>query len=384
MGGESVCVFKDHLNENQADRTPTSRSILDDAGLEKVKRTLNLSEETGKRKKTAEPALKRKPKRKEEMADAVTKAVTRATKKSKVEQELNLTASNRSSLMILNGDDQKSVKAKARTVKRVKSLSLQTSTGGKVESPEALTAPLPETVTNSSKKRKSREEARAEESRAAAITEKTERKTKKTKTAAKDAGSKGRNVTEKVYFEMTLPPENDAGDVCGVAAPQNLQEDAGVGEVSEVVEGGVSKRRTRRTDPQKRKCRVFKSRKVDEAVTAATADDAMFKQGSSTRLLRSQSCPEIPWLRPLDTPWTAHFHLPPRSRSQPPQQQHPAPPSLSSSSSSSLAHHFHRSSRRARRHTVCSLEVEREIAPLCLRKEREVDRCCGKVFYCCD
>lgn len=98
-----------------------------------------------------------------------------------------------------------------------------------------------------------------------------------------------------------------------------------------------------------------------------TRDDSeVFQKGVSTRLLRSVSCPEIPTLRLQETPWTPHFHSPPRSRSQPPQQQHAVPHSLSSST---LGHHFHRSARRARRHTVCSLEVEREIAPLCLRKE---------------
>ncbi|KAJ8347396.1 hypothetical protein SKAU_G00287970 [Synaphobranchus kaupii] len=77
-----------------------------------------------------------------------------------------------------------------------------------------------------------------------------------------------------------------------------------------------------------------------------------------TRLLRSYSCPEIPSLL-HDSPWTSPL-LPstPHSKHQASLLHHclpvPLPPS---------------SSKRARRHTVCSLEVEREIAPLCLRKE---------------
>ncbi|XP_036408739.1 uncharacterized protein prr14 [Megalops cyprinoides] len=85
------------------------------------------------------------------------------------------------------------------------------------------------------------------------------------------------------------------------------------------------------------------------------------KSGSSslpTRLLRSYSCPEIPSLflnRPLTSPL-----LP----SAPHSRLHPTPlhqcPSIAPPPSPA---------KRARRHTVCSLEVEREIAPLCLRKE---------------
>ncbi|KAJ8253523.1 hypothetical protein COCON_G00201350 [Conger conger] len=77
-----------------------------------------------------------------------------------------------------------------------------------------------------------------------------------------------------------------------------------------------------------------------------------------TGLQRSSSCPEIPSLC-HDGHWTSPLLL-----SAPHRQHHrsplhhrlpiPLPPS---------------SAKRARRHTVCSLEVEREIAPLCLRKE---------------
>ncbi|KAJ8402641.1 hypothetical protein AAFF_G00367240 [Aldrovandia affinis] len=77
-----------------------------------------------------------------------------------------------------------------------------------------------------------------------------------------------------------------------------------------------------------------------------------------TRLLRSYSCPEIPSLL-LDHPCTSPLLL-----STPHSRLHPSP-------------HYHcppiplppLSAKRTRRHTVSSVELEREIAPLCLRKE---------------
>ena len=83
-------------------------------------------------------------------------------------------------------------------------------------------------------------------------------------------------------------------------------------------------------------------------------------------LLRRHSCPEILSLLHHASPrnasslsphrgWTLSLH-----RHQSPHAPHPL-----------------RSSRRARRHTVCSVEVEREIAPLCLRKEVYPTRRCS-------
>ncbi|XP_076609172.1 uncharacterized protein prr14 [Chaetodon auriga] len=92
-----------------------------------------------------------------------------------------------------------------------------------------------------------------------------------------------------------------------------------------------------------------------------TADRCSSGNGSSRCLLRSYSCPEIPSLRPLDSSWPSSLHSLHHSRIPSPHQQQ--------SSHTSFVHHGHKSPRRARRHTVCSLEVEREIAPLCLRKE---------------
>ncbi|XP_051988775.1 uncharacterized protein prr14 [Xyrauchen texanus] len=76
----------------------------------------------------------------------------------------------------------------------------------------------------------------------------------------------------------------------------------------------------------------------------------------SNRLLRSYSCPEIPSLLFRDSCLTlSHTHD--NSTTSP--KSSPIP----------LSTHFHSPSKRTRRHTVCSVEIEREIAPLCLRKE---------------
>ncbi|XP_073351229.1 uncharacterized protein prr14 [Pagrus major] len=94
---------------------------------------------------------------------------------------------------------------------------------------------------------------------------------------------------------------------------------------------------------------------VDLATSGARSSD----NGSSRPLLRSYSCPEIPSLRPLDLPWMTSVHSPHHSRIHTSHQHQSHTP----------VHHSSKSLRRTRRHTVCSIEVEREIAPLCLRKE---------------
>lgn len=78
----------------------------------------------------------------------------------------------------------------------------------------------------------------------------------------------------------------------------------------------------------------------------------------SIHLKRSYSCPEIPSIEFND------YHLPrchthDSSTTSPSRKSLPAP----------LPIHHHSPSKRTRRHTVCSVEIEREIAPLCLRKE---------------
>ncbi|XP_056309703.1 uncharacterized protein prr14 isoform X2 [Danio aesculapii] len=78
----------------------------------------------------------------------------------------------------------------------------------------------------------------------------------------------------------------------------------------------------------------------------------------SIHLKRSYSCPEIPSIEFND------YHLP---------RCHTHDSSTTSRSRKSLPAplpiHNHSPSKRTRRHTVCSVEIEREIAPLCLRKE---------------
>ncbi|XP_017274974.1 uncharacterized protein prr14 isoform X2 [Kryptolebias marmoratus] len=120
------------------------------------------------------------------------------------------------------------------------------------------------------------------------------------------------------------------------------------------IRDAISRRRRRR------RCRVLPSRTHrredgSKSVTVEDTDLAASRTAESScsmRLLRSYSCPEFPSLRHHDS---TPLHSPHHGRT-------PASPHQGHSAS-------HKSLRRARRHTVCSVEVEREIAPLCLRKE---------------
>lgn len=208
---------------------------------------------------------------------------------------------------------------------------------------------------------------------------------------------KSKNSTETVYFEMTpfesnfqpLPSPSQLhvdsplnNDIDNRHAQKNLKSSASVAEEifhtdSEVFnDGGVSlsklRSSTRRAnikprqaDNQRRKCRVLHSRtrKSEEVTNSVTMDDVNLATSGarssendfSHRLLRSYSCPEILCLHPHDTTWTS---------------PHPSRALTSHQSSHSPSvSQAQKSLRRARRHTVCSVEVEREIAPLCLRKE---------------
>ncbi|XP_062264456.1 uncharacterized protein prr14 [Platichthys flesus] len=128
---------------------------------------------------------------------------------------------------------------------------------------------------------------------------------------------------------------------------------------------------SRRADNQRRRCRVLRSRthKGEEMTNSITMEDTDLVTGGSrsaevelTRgLLRSYSCPEILSLHPFDTPWTTSVHSPHQSRTHSSNQHQ--------SALTPHVPHANKFLRRARRHTVCSIEVEREIAPLCLRKE---------------
>ncbi|XP_034045903.1 uncharacterized protein prr14 [Thalassophryne amazonica] len=117
------------------------------------------------------------------------------------------------------------------------------------------------------------------------------------------------------------------------------------------------------SDCQKRRCRVLRNKHPDEDVTNSVTREGMSSSENasiSKHLLRSYSCPEFPSLRSHDTPWMTPLHSPHhRSHTS---YQHPYSPNPFSLQS-------RKDLQRTRRHTVCSVEVEREIAPLCLRKE---------------
>uniref|UniRef100_A0A8C7X9Z2 Tantalus-like domain-containing protein n=1 Tax=Oryzias sinensis TaxID=183150 RepID=A0A8C7X9Z2_9TELE len=125
----------------------------------------------------------------------------------------------------------------------------------------------------------------------------------------------------------------------------------------------------RRADSHNRRCRVLQTRspKAEEVTKSATMEDADLASSSirdsesslSRCLQRSYSCPEILSLECHDAPWRS-LHSPHPSRFHASHHHHHHGPHASPP---------HKTLRRARRHTVCSVEVEREIAPLCLRKE---------------
>ncbi|XP_008327578.1 uncharacterized protein prr14 isoform X2 [Cynoglossus semilaevis] len=125
----------------------------------------------------------------------------------------------------------------------------------------------------------------------------------------------------------------------------------------------ITNPRPRRSDKGRRKASgSHKGEDKTELVTMDRADLSTHSLGKKN-LLRSYSCPEIPFLHPHDTLWTTTTltKSPHLSKSHTSHLnlvfQTPPPPNT------------HKFAQRTRRHTVCSLEVEREIAPLCLRKE---------------
>ncbi|XP_034394909.1 uncharacterized protein prr14 isoform X2 [Cyclopterus lumpus] len=150
--------------------------------------------------------------------------------------------------------------------------------------------------------------------------------------------------------------------------------DTEVSDHSSISVSGSSARRVnikpRRADKKRRTCMFLLTRTCngEDGTNSISMDNADLATTSSPsegndlsrRLLRSYSCPEISSLRLPDTPWTSALLLPHHSRVHT-RHQH--------QSSHTPVHHAHNSLRRARRHTVCSVEAEREFAPLCLRKE---------------
>ncbi|XP_055753992.1 uncharacterized protein LOC129833423 [Salvelinus fontinalis] len=126
--------------------------------------------------------------------------------------------------------------------------------------------------------------------------------------------------------------------------------------------GRGQKKKPKKAATQCRKHRpvIRKRGQEEEERNTAIGEQMDFSSDNTTlnkRLLRSYSCPEIPALLHHDSHWTTSLHgrilSVPRLHPSlfPPVPSPPAP------------------SRRPRRHTVSSVEIEREIAPLCLRKE---------------
>ncbi|KAG5279748.1 hypothetical protein AALO_G00081170 [Alosa alosa] len=148
---------------------------------------------------------------------------------------------------------------------------------------------------------------------------------------------------------------------------------------SDEVEKTPSKRECGKALKRKSPSPSTKESRVDGTENGEEDDDAFIDterppeataSGSgSNRLLRSYSCPEIASLSHHEQLWRSPTLLP-HGRAPPvPAPHHPVvhptlhlPPSPS---------------KRTRRHTVCSVEIEREIAPLCLRKEVYPTGRCG-------
>lgn len=117
-------------------------------------------------------------------------------------------------------------------------------------------------------------------------------------------------------------------------------------------------RPTNTVNRPKRKPRKNKAKneaEIPEKMLEAIPVESLSGSGYN-RLLRSYSCPELPSLVFSHVP-PSHTH---ENSSTSPTKKSTAVP---------LPSHIHSPSKRTRRHTVCSVEIEREIAPLCLRKE---------------
>ncbi|KAM9843932.1 uncharacterized protein prr14 [Aulostomus maculatus] len=199
----------------------------------------------------------------------------------------------------------------------------------------------------------------------------------------------GKISTDPIYFEMTpfgdasqpvaLPPQSacvvmlkDVTDEKEKAtlkvSPEVCPTDSETNNHS-VSTLRSSQRRVKQRRTDRRKCIVVHSRTHanEEGTNSATMEDADLSTASthssanssfSGRLLRSFSCPEIHSIGSHDASWTLPSlqHSKVRTNQFLPSNSHVNP-------------HIHKTLHRARRHTVCSVEVEREIAPLCLRKE---------------
>lgn len=189
-------------------------------------------------------------------------------------------------------------------------------------------------------------------------------------------GSESQSGVKPVYVEVTpseSSPQSDPLPDCYVKLEQDvLLTKDGRKQDSESTNGGASVFKLHSRAPkenQRRKRAVFHSRRnrVEPATCVSQDDWSLAAPGKHTsnaqqsrQLLRSLSCPEISTLRSSEVPWNS-LHSPHHARVQPSRQHARSGPPF--------PHPAHKSGARARRHTVCSVELEREIAPLCLRKE---------------
>lgn len=101
--------------------------------------------------------------------------------------------------------------------------------------------------------------------------------------------------------------------------------------------------------------RINGGKDIPEQMMEAIPIESLSGSGFN-RLLRSYSCPELPSLVFSDC------HVPPSPT-------HEKYSTSNTNKSTAVPSHLHSPFKRTRRHTVCSVEIEREIAPLCLRKE---------------
>ncbi|KAK0153745.1 hypothetical protein N1851_004466 [Merluccius polli] len=185
----------------------------------------------------------------------------------------------------------------------------------------------------------------------------------------------------------TIPAHGDERDIFLSSAESfdHGQKEASGGTQCEKVESSANGRSVQPTElkhgkrsvkinpSQRIKCRLLCSEVPEEEVEERDMktilkeemDFTMASTSSSAGLLRSISCPEIHSLLQREALWPSPLYSPQPSRSHASHHHHHQQP----------LHDVHQlprvhcKSRRTRRHTVSSVEVAREIAPLCLRKE---------------
>ncbi|XP_061761538.1 uncharacterized protein prr14 isoform X2 [Nerophis ophidion] len=176
--------------------------------------------------------------------------------------------------------------------------------------------------------------------------------------------TKSKMSQEPLYFEMTLFGGNRQSDLPSLRTHSECSEmfdiDVGSCDAQEADDPNsiasrlrTSARRANRKQPRADyHWRRSKLGRADRTSSATTEDLPTYvsPQESRNHLLRSFSCPEIPsFISATCSPLPgSHLQLPAHA---------------------SALSHVLQGSRRARRHTVGSMEVERELAPLCLRKE---------------